>query len=65
MVNTTQTRIDIEGYVNGVVHPITNDTITKYKTLIEDQIVKNKWKKAMCVELDSWHKDTKTSLVPT
>ena len=33
------------------MHPVTNETITKYKTLINDPILKDKWKKAMCVEL--------------
>ena len=47
----TTPQIDIEEYANGVVHPVTKETITTYKTLIEDPFLKNKWKKAICVEL--------------
>ena len=47
----TTPQIDIEEYANGVVHPDTKETITEYKTLIEDPLLKDKWKKAMCVEL--------------
>ena len=47
----TTPQIDIEEYANGVVHPVTKETITKYKTLIEDPILKDKWKKVMCMEL--------------
>ena len=34
-----------------LVHPITKESITKNKTLIEDLLLKDKWMKAMCVEL--------------
>ena len=37
----TTPQIDIEEYADGVVHPVTKETITKYKTLIEDPILKN------------------------
>ena len=47
----TTPQINIEEYANGVVHPVTKETITKYKTLIEDPLLKDKWKKAICVEL--------------
>ena len=47
----TTPQIDIEEYANGVVHPVTKETITKYKTLIEDPILKDKLEEAMCVEL--------------
>ena len=47
----TTPQIDIEEYANGVMHPVTKETITKYRTLIEDPILKDKWMKAMCVEL--------------
>ena len=47
----TNPQIDIEEYANGVVHPVTKETITKYKTLIKDPLLKDKWTKAMCVEL--------------
>ena len=47
----TTPHIDIEEYANGGVHPVTKETITKYKTLIKDPLLKDKWMKAMCVEL--------------
>ena len=37
--------------VNGVVHPVTKETITKYKQLIADPITRKVWEKAMCKEL--------------
>ena len=61
----TSPQIDIEEYANGVVHPVTKETITKYKTLIEDPLLKDKWKKAMCVELGRWHMGIKTSQAST
>ena len=36
---------------NGVVHPITQETITKYEKLAQDPIMQDTWKKAMCKEL--------------
>jgi hypothetical protein len=36
---------------NGVVHPITQETITKYKKLANDPVMKDTWTKAMCKEL--------------
>jgi hypothetical protein len=36
---------------NGVVHPITKETITKYKKLANDPITKEVWTKAMSKEL--------------
>ena len=36
---------------NGVVHPVTNKTITKYKKLINDPILRDAWMKGMCKEL--------------
>ena len=47
----TSPKINIEEYTNGVVHSVTKETIKKYKTLIEDPILKDKQKKTMCVEL--------------
>ena len=47
---------------NGVVHPITNETITKYQKLVEDPLLKDTWMKAMCIELGrlaQGYKDTK------
>ena len=40
-----------EEVVNGVVHPVTKETITKYKTLVEDPLLQAVWSKAMCKEL--------------
>ena len=48
----TTPQIDIEEYANGVVHPVTKETITRYKNLIKDPLLKDKWMKAMCVELN-------------
>ena len=38
----TTPQIDIEEYANGLVHPVTKETITKYKTLIEYPLFKDK-----------------------
>jgi hypothetical protein len=40
-----------EEVANGVVHPVTKETITKYKQLIADPITRTVWEKAMCKEL--------------
>ena len=36
---------------DGVVHPITNITITKYQKLIDEPLLRKIWMKEMCVEL--------------
>ena len=57
-----QPALDIEEVKNGVVHPITNRTITKYHKLIDDPLLHEVWMKAMCVELvclAQGYKDTK------
>ena len=36
---------------NNIVHPVTKETITKYKQLIEDPLMRETWSKAMCKEL--------------
>ena len=41
----------LEEVVNGVVHPVTKETITKYKQLIADPLLRETWPKAMCKEL--------------
>jgi hypothetical protein len=41
----------IEHLCNGVVHPVTNETITKYEKLANDPLMKVIWQKAMCKEL--------------
>jgi hypothetical protein len=43
--------IDIEEYCYGVVHPVTKETITHYRKLIKDPLLKNLWIKAMSKEL--------------
>ena len=40
-----------EEVANGVVRPVTKEIITKYKTLINDPLLRNVWSKAMCKEL--------------
>ena len=47
----TTPQINIEEYANRIVHPVTKETITKYKTLLKDPLLKDKQTKAMCVEL--------------
>eukprot|EP00804_Cyclotella_cryptica_P028694 CCRYP_008187-RA/>CCRYP_008187-RA protein AED:0.42 eAED:0.42 QI:0/0/0/0.5/0/0/2/0/188 len=41
----------LEHMCNGVVHPVTKETITKYKKLANDPILQAVWTKAMCEEL--------------
>ena len=41
----------IEQITNGVVHPVTKETITKYKKLIADPILRDEWMLGMCREL--------------
>ena len=57
-----QTVFNIEEVANGVVHPITNRTITKYHKLINEPLLCEVWMKAMYVELGriaQGYKDTK------
>ena len=57
-----QTLFNIEEVANGVLHPITNNTITKYHKLIDEPLLHEVWMKAMCVELgqqNQGYKDTK------
>ena len=39
-------------HTNRVVHSITKEPITKYKTPIKDPLLKGKWMNAMCTKLD-------------
>jgi hypothetical protein len=39
--------IEIEHYCNGVVHPVAKETITHYRGLIKDPLLKDLWTKAM------------------
>ena len=48
---TISPAIEIEELCNGVVHPVTNETITKYKKLASDPLLQKVWKKAMAKEL--------------
>ena len=41
----------LEHVYNGVVHPVTGKVIDKYKTLIQDDLLRDTWEEAMCVEL--------------
>ena len=53
---------NIEEVANGVVHPITNKTITKYHKLIDEPLLHEVSMKAMGVELGQLaqgYKDTK------
>ncbi len=43
--------IKIEEYCNGVVHPVTRETITHYRKLIKDPLLRDLWLKAMSKEL--------------
>ena len=43
--------VDLDELCNGVVHPITKETITKYQKLIEDPMLRDDWIEAMCKEL--------------
>jgi hypothetical protein len=43
--------IDIKEYCYGVVHPVTKKTITNYRNLIKDPLLKDLWIKAMGKEL--------------
>ena len=48
---TIELVLDVEDVANGVVHPTTGDTITKYKARIKDPILKEIWEEVMCREL--------------
>jgi hypothetical protein len=41
----------LEHTCNGVVHPVTKETITKYEKLANDPLMQDVWTKAMCKEL--------------
>jgi hypothetical protein len=43
--------LSIEHTANGVVHPVTKETITKYEKLANDPLLKDVLTKAMCKEL--------------
>eukprot|EP00804_Cyclotella_cryptica_P019675 CCRYP_016443-RA/>CCRYP_016443-RA protein AED:0.57 eAED:0.37 QI:0/0/0/1/1/1/2/0/345 len=58
---TYEDSILLEHMANGVVHPITQETITKYEKLANDQIMKDTWMKAMCKELGRLAQGYKTT----
>ncbi len=43
--------IEIEEYCNGVVHPVSKETITHYRKLIKDPLLRDLWLKVMSKEL--------------
>ena len=43
--------VNIEQIVNGVIHPVTKETITKYKKLITDTVLRDEWMLGMCKKL--------------
>ena len=40
--------IGITDVCNSVVHPVSGETITKYKTLAKDAVTKPVWEEPMC-----------------
>ena len=48
---TYDAHVDLQEYCNGVVHPVTKETITNYKKLANDPLLRETWTKAMCKEL--------------
>ena len=44
-------RYEITHEANGVVHPITKQTITKYETLMNDPHTMKRWREAFCKQL--------------
>jgi hypothetical protein len=58
--------INIEEVCNGVVHPVTKETITKYTKLMDDSNLKDLWVPAMSKELHRLTQGKEMSLlVPT
>ena len=48
---THSDHMETEHVCNSVVHPITSETITKYKNLSGDPATQQLWKRAMSLEL--------------
>ena len=63
--------LGLEHVANEVVHPVTKETITNYKTLIKDPIMREIWMEAMAKELASpkyggqQRRPTRSSSCPT
>ena len=53
--------LGLEHVANGVVHPVTQETITNYKKLIKDPITREIWLKAMAKELGRLAQGWKTT----
>ena len=51
IVKVNDTTIGPEDVANGVVHPVTKETITNYKKLIDDPLMRLVWSKTMYKEL--------------
>ena len=51
IVKVNDTTLGPEEVANRVVHPVTKETITKYKKLIDDPLMRVVWSKSMCKEL--------------
>ena len=51
IVKVNDTTLGPEEVANGVVHPVTKETITKYNKLIDDPLMQVVWSKATCKEL--------------
>ena len=50
-VTESETNVNPEHIANGVVHPVTKETIRKYKKLIDDPLLRDTSREAMCREL--------------
>ena len=67
---TFDAQVDLQEFYAGVVHPETKETITNYKKLINDPLLRETWLKAMCKELGNIsqgfgeHKGTNTVKIP-
>ena len=46
-METKANPLNLEQVANGVVHPVTQETITKYKRLIDDPLLRETWMEAM------------------
>jgi hypothetical protein len=53
--------IDIKEYCYSIVHPVTKETITHYRKLIKDPLLKDLLIKAMSNNSIVWHKDVPVS----
>ena len=51
IVKVNDTTLGTEEVANGVVHPVTKETINKYKKLIDNPLLQVVWSKAMYKEL--------------